>query len=74
MQTIRQDSAEDWIRLIFAAKAADGHVIRRNIQWIDREVGRDRFVAEVHRRGFHLLQTADQFFVMCHPSPIHMLF
>lgn len=74
MQSVRQTSADNWIRLIFAAKAADGHVIRRNINWIDREVGRDRFVAEVRGRGFHLLQTSDQFIVVCHSGPIHMLF
>ena len=74
MQPIRQTSAEAWIRLIFAAKAADGHVIRRNVTWIDREVGRDRFIAEVRARGFHLLQTADQFIVVCHSGPVHMLF
>jgi len=74
MQTVRTDSAETWIRLIFAAKAADGHVIRRSIGWIDREVGRDRFIAEVRRRNFHLIQTADQFIVVCHSGPIHILF
>ena len=74
MQPIRQTSAEAWIRLIFAAKAAEGHVIRRNVTWIDREVGRDRFIAEVRARGFHLLQTADQFIVVCHSGPVHMLF
>lgn len=74
MHTIRTDSAENWIRLIFAAKAADGHVIRRSIVWIEREVGRERFVEEVRRRGFHLLQTGDQYIVVCHSGPIHMLF
>lgn len=74
METIRQTSCDAWIRLIFAAKAADGHVIRRNIHWIDREVGRDRFIAEVRQRGFHLMQTADQFIVVCHSGPVHLLF
>lgn len=74
MQPIRQTSAEAWIRLIFAAKAAEGHVIRRNVTWIDREVGRDRFIAEVRARGFHLLQTADQFIVVCHSGPVRILF
>jgi hypothetical protein len=59
---------------MFAAKAAEGQVIRRNIDWVDREVGRDRFCAEVRGRGFHLLQTADQFVVVCHPGSIHLLF
>ena len=49
-------------------------VIRRNIDWVDREVGRDRFIAEIRARRFHLLQTADQFVVVCHPGAIHLLF
>ncbi|MBA4350198.1 MAG: N-(5'-phosphoribosyl)anthranilate isomerase [Rhodobacter sp.] len=74
MHTVRQNSSETWITLIFSAKAAVGHVIRRNVAWIDREVGRDRFIAEVRQRGFHLLQTADQFIVVCHSGPVHLLF
>lgn len=73
MQMIRESTADNWLRLMFSAKAADGHVIRRNIDWIDREVGRDRLFAEVRQRGFHLLQTADQFIVVCHSGPIHLL-
>ena len=76
MQPIsRQSSSEYWLDQIFSAKAATkGSVIRRSINWIDREVGRDRFEAEVRRRGFHLLQTADQFIVVCHSGSIRMLF
>ena len=74
MQMIRESSADNWIRLMFWAKAADGHVIRRNIDWIDREVGRDRFMREVRSRGFHLIRTSDQFVVVCHSGPIHLLF
>ncbi|MBC2835432.1 N-(5'-phosphoribosyl)anthranilate isomerase [Gemmobacter straminiformis] len=74
MQMSRLSTADTWIRLIFSAKAADGHVIRRNVDWIDREVGRDRFLREVRARGFHLIQTSDQFIVVCHSGAIHLLF
>lgn len=74
MEIMRQTSADGWIRLIFSAKAADGQVIRRNVTWVDREVGRERFISEVRARGFHLLQTADQFIVVCHSGPVHLLF
>jgi hypothetical protein len=74
MQPVSEHHADLWLARIFAAKAAEGQVIRRNIAWIDREVGRARFMAEVRRRGFHLLQTADQFIVVCHSGPVHMLF
>ncbi|NBE08417.1 N-(5'-phosphoribosyl)anthranilate isomerase [Paragemmobacter ruber] len=74
MEPVPDHHADLWLARIFAAKAAEGQVIRRNIAWIDREVGRARFMAEVRRRRFHLLQTADQFIVVCHSGPVYMLF
>jgi hypothetical protein len=63
-----------WIRLIFSAQAAKGGVVRRSIAWVDPEVGRDRFLAEVRRRGFHLLASSNQFIVICNRDPVQMLF
>ncbi len=76
MQMMTRKSRPDfWIDRLFASGAAQkGAVIRRSAQWIDREVGRDRFFAEVRRRGFHLIRTADQFVVICHGGPVHILF
>lgn len=76
MQTAARQIAPDaWIEQIFAAKAVrKGAVIRRSMVWIDREVGRERFVDEVRRRGYHLIQTADQFVVICHAGAIRILF
>ncbi len=76
MQVPTRDTSPDiWIRQIFSAKSAcRGSVIRRSVTWIDREVGRDRFIEEVRRRGFHLIRTADQFVVICHGGPIHIVF
>lgn len=63
-----------WIRLIFSAQAAKGGVVRRSIAWVDREVGRDRFLAAVRERGFHLLASSNQFIVVCNREPVHLLF
>ena len=71
----RQSSPDFWIGQIFAAKSVrKGAVIRRSVRWIDREVGRARFFEEVHKRGFHLVQTGDQFVVICHNGTINLLF
>lgn len=67
-------SPEDWLRQIFSARAAQGGVVRRSIAWVDREVGRDLFMAEVRRRGFHLLASSNQFIVVCNRDPVQMLF
>ena len=65
----------DWINQIFAAKAVhDGGVIRRRIDWVEREIGRERFEAEVRRRGFHLIETGHQLVVICHAGAIRLLF
>ncbi len=74
MQT-RETSAEMWIDEIFSAKAVvNGGVIRRSRHWVENEVGRDRFIAEVRKRNFHLLETGQQLIVICHMGPVHMHF
>lgn len=66
---------ESWIEQIFASKSARrGAVVRRSLDWVDREVGRDRFIWEVRRRNYHLIRTADQFIVICNSGPVEMLF
>ncbi|WP_245964125.1 N-(5'-phosphoribosyl)anthranilate isomerase [Roseovarius spongiae] len=66
---------ECWLDQMFAAKAAQtGGVLRRSRAWIDREVGFDRFELEVRRRGFHMIESADQILVVCHNDPIRILF
>jgi hypothetical protein len=70
----RQSSPEVWIDLIFSAKAANGGVVRRAIGWVANEIGRDRFIEEVRRRGYHLLVTQNQYIVVCNTGPVRMLF
>lgn len=66
--------ADQWIAQIFSAKSAAGGVVRRSIAWVDREVGRDRFVAEVRARGFHLVASRSQFIIVCSRDPVTILF
>ena len=68
------DQAARWLRHIFSAHAAKGGVVRRSVDWIDREVGRERFIADVRRRGFHLISTGTQYVVVCHHGPVEILF
>ncbi len=66
--------AETWLRQIFSAHAAQGGVVRRSVAWVDREVGRERFIAEVRRSGFHLITSGNQVIVVCHSGPVQILF
>ncbi len=69
MDPIRIADPDGWIEEIFSAKAVSkGGVIRRDMTWIDREIGRDRFVSEVRARGFHLVETGGQWIVICNPG------
>ena len=71
----RETSPDFWLDQMFATKAAQsGGVVRRSRAWVDREVGRERFIAEVRSRGFHLLESASQFIVICNRAPIRILF
>ncbi|WP_428925438.1 N-(5'-phosphoribosyl)anthranilate isomerase [Marinibacterium sp. SX1] len=76
MQVVHDDRGVDpWIQQMFSTRAARrGAVVRRSMCWVDREVGRDTFLREVRRRGCHVIQTADQFIVICHDGPIRLLF
>jgi hypothetical protein len=71
---IRQSNPEGWIAEVFSAKSvARGGVIRRDLRWIDREIGRKRFIAEVRARGFHLIGTGDQWIVICYTGFLRVI-
>ena len=59
-------SARTWLDMIFEAKAArTGGVVRRKIAWVEREIGRDAFIAEVRARRFHLSRLRRRFGCGC---------
>lgn len=70
----RQSDPEAWVDLVFSAKSANGGVVRRAIGWVANEVGHERFIEEVRRRGFHLLVTRNQYIIVCNTGPVRMLF
>ncbi|UAB90694.1 N-(5'-phosphoribosyl)anthranilate isomerase [Ruegeria sp. SCSIO 43209] len=74
MMTYRSDP-EPWItQLISSRSARTGAVVRRLVAWVEREVGHAAFQAEVKRRGYHLIRTANQYVIICHNGPIDILF
>lgn len=67
-------SPDGWIAQIFAAKAVSrGGVVRRSVASVEREIGRKRFVEEVARRDFHLIECGGQFVVICNSGRIRIL-
>jgi hypothetical protein len=71
----RHSDPDHWLDQMFSAKAvAKGAVIRRSMCWVHREIGYYRFEAELRRRGYRLIRTADQYVVICHSGPIEIVF
>ena len=63
-----------WLTQLFAARiAAEGGIVRRKVADIERLVGRRRFLQEVDRRGFHVIENAGQFVVFCNQEPVVVL-
>ncbi|WGH78789.1 N-(5'-phosphoribosyl)anthranilate isomerase [Jannaschia ovalis] len=63
-----------WVRQVFGARAAQrGGVVRRSARWVEREVGRAIFEAEVRRRGFHLIETGGQLIVICNGGGLRVI-
>lgn len=63
-----------WLLSLFAAKAAaQGGVIHRSVGDVERIAGREAFVTEVRRRGFTLVENADQFVVFCNRDPVRLI-
>lgn len=67
--------SQPWMRQVFSAKTVrHGGVVRRSIRWVEAEIGRAAFEAEVRRRGWHLAECNGQFVVFCTPRPVKILF
>jgi hypothetical protein len=67
-------SPEAFLVHVFGAKAVrDGKIVRRSLRDIDRYIGRDRFVAELHRRGFRAIENAGQMVIFCNNEPVRIV-
>lgn len=67
-------NGDSWIAQIFSAKAvARGAVVRRSVAIVEREIGREMFLDEVRRRGFHVIECGGQFVVICNNGQIRLI-
>jgi hypothetical protein len=64
-------SPDRWIIQLFSARAAaEGGILRRSVDDVERLVGRQRFYREIRRRGFHAIENAGQFVIFCNQDEI----
>ncbi|NRB00096.1 MAG: aspartate aminotransferase [Rhodobacteraceae bacterium] len=67
-------SPENWLADLFSSKAVTrGAVIRRKVRDIERFAGMDRFMAEVHRRGYQVVENSGQIVIFCNRAPVTWL-
>lgn len=67
-------SPEVWLKDLFASKAVqEGAVIRRKARDIERFVGMDRFMSEIKRRGFQVVENYGQIVIFCNCAPVRWL-
>ncbi|NJM83923.1 MAG: N-(5'-phosphoribosyl)anthranilate isomerase [Tabrizicola sp.] len=67
-------SPEKWLVHLFSAKSvAEGGTVRRKVSDVERLIGRERFLFEIRRRGYRVVENAGQFIVFCNREPIYVL-
>jgi len=67
-------SPEVWLHDLFTAKAVqEGAVIRRKARDVERFVGMERFMREIQRRGYQVVENSGQFIIFCNRAPVRWL-
>ena len=56
--------------LLASRASRQGAVIRRKVRDVERYVGREVFLVEMLRRGFAVVENADQFVIFCNCEPL----
>ena len=69
-QLIRMTDPSPWQNQIFSSKSK---IVRRSVLSVEREIGRDALELEVRRRGFHMIEAAGQFIIICDPNPVRLV-
>ncbi len=75
MQTLPPPiTPERWLRQLFSARtAAQGGIVRRQVRDVERLIGRERFLREIRRRGFRVIENAGHFVIICNNEPVRVL-
>ena len=67
-------SPEAFLADVFKSRQVrEGKVIRRAARDVERYIGRDAFIAEVHRRGYRAIENAGQIVIFCNQEPVRIL-
>jgi hypothetical protein len=63
--------SDQWIDKIFDAKQVkvDG-VVRRSVSSVNSSASEALLIAAVKSRGFHMIQSGDQYVILCHSGEL----
>ena len=63
----------EWVRQIFDAQQVDrGGIVRRSKADVEKFASFAEILAEVKRRGYHLIETGDQYVIFCHEGSLQI--
>ena len=58
-----------WINQIFeAGQVNKGNVVRRYVDWVEKQGSHNDLVAAVQANGFHMAIIGNQYVILCDPS------
>lgn len=63
-----------FINAIFEAKAVKaGGIVRRSIAGVQKYASTQFLIEEVEQRGFHLIETGDQYIIICNSGHFKLI-
>ncbi|NOY42564.1 MAG: N-(5'-phosphoribosyl)anthranilate isomerase [Planctomycetes bacterium] len=64
---LSQLDQNEWLEQFFDAQQVDkGGIIRRSIKDVERLASKEKLLFEVKQRGFHMVETGEQYVIFCH--------
>lgn len=67
----RKQSSQAWINQIFDAKITQKYgLARRNKSDVEKYASSESLKTSVKARGWHLIETGDQYVILCNPGSI----
>ena len=71
---LRVPNARAWISQIFESQSAQsGGIVRRKVASVIDYASVDLLYEEVRRRGFHMVESGDQFVIFCHDGDVKIV-
>jgi hypothetical protein len=62
-----------WLAQVFEADIANNHgIVRRNKSDVEKYSSHHDLLQDVRSRGFHLIETGDQFVIICNQGSIQI--